>query len=210
MTGSLSVDIRQALIEVLADSRRYGHLGPGPLDPQIDRSLAMCDAVDPPRAGTIVDLGSGGGLPGLVMAAAWPDTTWLLLDGRDLRAAFLRDAVARMGWTQRVRVLGERAERAGRGPLRHRCPLVVARGFGRPAATAECAAPLLVRGGHLVVTDPPGGDDSRWPDTGLAILGLVRHRTVVEPVALQVFRQQTACPDRYPRRVGLPAKHPLF
>ncbi len=210
MSGPLSVDVRQALIEVLADARRYGHLGPGPLDPQIDRSLALCDAVDPPPAGTIVDLGSGGGLPGLVMAAAWPETTWMLLDGRDLRAAFLRAAVERMGWAHRVSVLGERAERAGRGPLRHRCALVVARAFGPPAATVECGAPFLAPGGHLVVTDPPGGDDGRWPDHGLAILGLVRHRAVVEPVALQVFLQERSCPDRYPRRVGVPAKQPLF
>ena len=195
---------------VLADARQAGHLGPGPLDPQIDRSLALCSAVDPPSSGTIVDLGSGGGLPGLVMAAAWPDTTWVLLDGRDLRAAFLHDAVARLGWAERVTVLGERAERAGRGPLRHRCSLVVARAFGPPATTAECAAPLLVPGGHLIVTEPPGGDDRRWPETGLAALGLVRDRSVVDPVALVVLRQQTVCPDRYPRRVGVPAKQPLF
>lgn len=210
MTELLSVDVRQALTEVLADSRRYGHLGPGPLDPQIDRSLALCSAVDPPPSGTVVDLGSGGGLPGLVMAAAWPDTTWLLLDGRDLRATFLHDAVARLGWGGRVRVLGERAERAGRGPLRHRCPLVVARGFGPPATTAECAAPFLTPGGHLVVTEPPGGDDRRWPDAGLATLGLIRQRSAIDPVAFVVLRQQTPCPDRYPRRVGVPAKQPLF
>lgn len=209
-TAQLSVDVRQALTEVLADSRRYGHLGPGPLDPQIDRSLALCGAVEPPASGTIVDLGSGGGLPGLVMAAAWPETTWLLLDGRDLRASFLRHAVVRLGWTDRVGVLGERAERAGRGPLRHRCPLVVARGFGPPAPTAECAAPFLAPGGHLVVTDPPGGDERRWPDDGLAIVGLIRHRAVVDPVAYQVLRLETLCPDRYPRRVGVPAKQPLF
>ncbi|MDQ2726147.1 MAG: class I SAM-dependent methyltransferase [Actinomycetota bacterium] len=210
MTAQIEGEVRQALTEVLEDARRYGHLGPGPLDPQIDRSLALCDAVDPPASGTIVDLGSGGGLPGLVMAAAWPGTTWLLLDGRALRAAFLHDAVARLGWAQQVSVLGARAERAGRGPLRHRSPLVVARGFGPPGVTAECASPFLRPGGHLVVTDPPGGDDYRWPDEGLATVGLVRHRAVVDPVAFQVFRQRTACPERYPRRVGVPAKQPLF
>jgi hypothetical protein len=210
MTVGLSADTRRALVDVLADARRYGHLGPGPVEAQIERSLALCAAVDPPPAGTIVDLGSGGGVPGLVMAAAWPATTWVLLDGRDLRAAFLRQAVARLGWDRRIGVVGERAERAGRGPLRHRCPLVVARGFGPPAATAECGAPFLVPGGHLVVTDPPGGDDRRWPEAGLATVGLVRERAVVDPVAFQVLRQETACPDRYPRRVGAPAKQPLF
>jgi len=201
---------RSALVGVLEESRLQGHLGPGPIEPQIERSLALCAAVDPPGSGAIVDLGSGGGLPGLVMAAAWPTTTWLLIDGRELRAAFLRDAVRHLGWGDRVDVLGERAERVGRSNIRRRCPLVVARAFGPPAVTAECAAPLLRPGGHLVVTDPPGGDAGRWPAEGLAALGLVRLRGLVDPVALQILRQETPCPDHYPRRVGLPAKRPLF
>ncbi|MDQ6784894.1 MAG: class I SAM-dependent methyltransferase [Actinomycetota bacterium] len=210
MTDLLSADLRDRVRDVLDGARRLGHLGPGPVDPQIDRSLALCQAVDRPARGTIVDLGSGGGLPGLVMAAAWPTTEWLLLDGRDLRATFLRGAVARLGWTGRVSVLGDRAERAGRGPLRHQCPLVVARAFGTPAATAECGSPFLAPGGHLVVTDPPGGDDARWPDAGLALLGLVRERASIDPVALQKLRQHALCPERFPRRVGVPAKNPLF
>ncbi|MDQ6840660.1 MAG: hypothetical protein M3137_20570, partial [Actinomycetota bacterium] len=114
------------------------------------------------------------------------------------------------GWAERISVLAERAERAGRGSLRHCCPLVVARAFGPPATTAECAAPFLVRDGQLLVTEPPGGDHRRWPDAGLATLGLVRSGAAVEPVALQVLRQQSLCPERFPRRAGVPAKQPLF
>lgn len=208
--AALSAEDRRALADVLADARSLGHIGPGPLEAQIDRSLALCRAVDPPSHGEIIDLGSGGGLPGLVMAAAWTSTTWALLEGRGLRAAFLTEAVKRLGWSDRVTVLADQAERVGRGPRRHRSPLVVARGFGSPAVTAECAAPLLRTGGFLLVTDPPGGDDSRWPPGAMAALGQVRSHALSEPVALQVFRQERPTPDRFPRRVGIPAKRPLF
>lgn len=189
-----------------------GFLGPSPVEAQLDHSLVLSHAVDPPPAdsGRIVDLGSGGGLPGLVLAAAWPDTRWVLIDGSTRRCAFLRQAVEELGWTDRVEVAAERAEDSGRGPRRAEAPLVTARGFGPPATTAECAAPLLAVGGHLLVTDPPGGADDRWPAEGLALLGLARVRSAAEPAAYQVLCQRRACPPRYPRRVGVPAKRPLF
>jgi 16S rRNA (guanine527-N7)-methyltransferase len=86
---------------------------------------------------------------------------------------------------------------------------LVARSFGPPATTAECAAPLLAVGGLLVVSDPPDAGD-RWPVEGLALLGLVPVRRAETGPALQVLRQDVPCPDRYPRRIGIPAKRPLF
>jgi 16S rRNA (guanine527-N7)-methyltransferase len=90
---------------------------------------------------------------------------------------------------------------------------VVARSFGSPAVTAECAAPFLEVGGILVVSEPPDrGASVRWPVEGLADLGLA-------PVAsgghrgrfgYQVVEKQVPTPDRFPRRTGIPAKRPLF
>jgi 16S rRNA (guanine527-N7)-methyltransferase len=201
---------RSAIHGVLVEAQRLGHVGPGPLDPQIDRSLALCLAFPVAPAGPVVDLGSGGGLPGLVMAAAWPHSRWVLLDGRALRATFLRWAVEELGWTSRVEVIGERAERVGRGARRASAEVVVARGFGAPAVTAECAAPLLRVGGTLVVTEPPGGRQDRWPPAPLAELGLVPERTETSPIAFQVLRQERPCPTRFPRKAGTPAKRLLF
>ena len=56
--------------------------------------------------------------------------------------------------------------------MRESFDVVVARSFGRPAMTAECAAPFLLRGGHLVVSEPPGAVEGRWSAEGLAGLGL--------------------------------------
>jgi 16S rRNA (guanine527-N7)-methyltransferase len=132
------------------------------------------------------------------------------VDGSVTRAAFLTEAAAELGVDERVSVLAERAEEAGRGPWRGRADLVVARGFGPPAVTAECAAPFLAVGGRLVVAEPPGGRPDRWTTEGAALLGMAIGPAYQEPTALQVLVQASPCPDRYPRRTGIPAKRRLF
>lgn len=145
-----------------------------------------------------------------MLAEAWPDAEIVLLDANERRTAFLADAVDRLGLGRSVSVVRARAEDAGRNPaLRGRADLVVARGFGPPSVTAECAAPLLTVGGQLVVSEPPD-DTDRWPPRPLAELGLVPVRRVEAPGRYVVLRQAAMCPDRYPRRVGVPAKRPLF
>jgi 16S rRNA (guanine527-N7)-methyltransferase len=204
----LSADDRTSLLGILARSQQFGFLGPGPLEPQIDRSLAFTLAVASPTH--LLDLGSGGGLPGFVLAFAWPHASLVLLDGSVRRCAFLSAVVKELGWQERITVLAERAEVTGRSRLRGRLDLVVARGFGPAAVTAECAAPLLCVGGNLVVSEPPGGAPERWPATELAALGLEPRIQIADPIALQVLHQVAPCPDRFPRRVGIPAKRPIF
>jgi 16S rRNA (guanine527-N7)-methyltransferase len=164
----------------------------------------------PEPPGRAVDLGSGGGIPGLVLAVHWPTAHWVLLDANERRIAFLRQAVAALGVGDRVDVVAGRAEVVARSPsYRATADLVVARSFAPPAVTAECAAPLLHVGGALVVAEPPGGAPDRWPAAGLALVGLMADGHVVDP-SLQRLRQSSPCPDRYPRRPGIPAKRPLF
>jgi 16S rRNA (guanine527-N7)-methyltransferase len=157
-----------------------------------------------------LDLGSGGGLPGLPLACLWSATRWILLDGSQTRADFLRHAVTELGLTNRVAVVGERAEVAGRGELRGTFDCVVARSFAGPASTAECGSPFLRVGGRLVVAEPPGGHPERWDPSGVALLGLELSERGTGRTAYQVLRQAAPCPDRFPRRVGVPTKRPLF
>ena len=50
----------------------------------------------------MLDLGSGGGIPGLVLAGRWPEATVVLLDGSQRRTDFLAWAVSELGWSDRV------------------------------------------------------------------------------------------------------------
>ena len=207
------------LTELLTEARALGFLGPGPLDPQIRHAqgfTAIARRLSGPGPAQLVDLGAGGGLPGLVVATEWPDASVALLEANGRRAAFLRRAVERLDLEGRVSVLEERAEVCGREPgLRAGFDGVLARSFGRPAVLAECAAPLLRVGGWLLVSEPPrtdpeDGQDVRWPAEPLRQLGLEPAEVIHEGFEYRTLRQREPCPDRFPRRNGVPAKKPLF
>lgn len=204
---------------MLEEGRRLGFLGPGPVDAHLDHAAGFADAVlaagvegqglSPPLA---ADLGTGGGVPGLPLAVGFSHWRWALVESAARRVAFLREAVRLLELTGKVEVVEERAEVVGRSAAyRGRFDLVVARGFGPPATVAECAAPLLRMGGRLVVSEPPGGDPDRWPEDGLRTLGMTGGpRVLARGSSFQVLAQSEPCPPRYPRRVGVPAKRPLF
>lgn len=197
------------LTAILGEARRSGFLGPGPVVDHVRHAQVFVAAVDgePRRA---LDLGSGGGVPGLILARLWPHSTWVLLDAGDRRTRFLIHAVAALGLGGRTEVVRARAEEAGRFErLRGGFGLVVARSFGSPSVTAECAAPFLEVGGRLVVSEPPVR--RRWPEVPLAQLGFVPGDGVERSSGkAQILVQDRICPDRFPRRVGVAAKRPLF
>jgi len=211
-----------ALGDVLLDARRAGFLGPGPIEPHLEHAAGFVDLArrQPVPSGTraphILDLGSGGGLPGLVIAIRWPAATLVLLDANERRTEFLQRAVRRCGLGERVAVVHQRAEVSGRDPeYRGTFDGVVVRSFGAPAVVAECGAPFLRQGGWLIVSEPPGaseedGDRARWPADGVAQVGLEPGEFVRAGFGYQVLYQREACPDRFPRRNGVPAKQPLF
>jgi 16S rRNA (guanine527-N7)-methyltransferase len=193
------------LTTTLAEAQRLGFLGPGPVAAHIDHAWPL--TVRLPPTGCIADLGSGGGVPALILALAVPDTRWLLIESQRRRSAFLRKVVEDLGIGDRTEIVEARAEEVGRGERRGVSDAVTARSFAPPGVTAECAAPLLRPSGSLWVAEPPAGSGARWPEDGLAELGLVRGMTISGWAQL---RQDRDCPDRYPRRVGVPAKRPLF
>lgn len=216
MTGSSSVldpDVEASLIELLEESRALGFLGPGPVHAHIEHALDLAQLLHSSNPARALDLGSGGGVPGLVLLAALPHLQLVLLDAQRRRTEFLERAVAHLGYQDRADVVTARAEVAGRQTeLRHGFDLVVARSFGPPATTAECGAPFLTQGGRLIVSEPPPGPE-RWPADGLADLGLVLAELHGGPDArfhYVVLEARSHCGDRFPRRDGVPAKRPLF
>lgn len=204
--GHYGCVVEHALIEQLTRARSLGFLGPGPVEDHIAHAMGFVRALGQ-VSGTVVDLGSGGGVPGLVVGLERPDLDLVLVDATAKRCAFLEAAVVALGLAHTTVILG-RAEEVGRSERRGTAAAVIARGFGPPAVTAECAAPLLRVGGLLVVSEPPSGE-GRWPEAGAARVGL-RPTTRSESPALQLLVQESPCPDRFPRRIGKPGKDPLF
>jgi 16S rRNA (guanine527-N7)-methyltransferase len=202
---------------VLRRSGALGFLGGMAIDDQVIHALGFQAAIQdvlgrPPIS--VLDLGTGGGIPGLVLAAVWPTTRVVLLDASERRTDFLHQEVVQWGRADQVSVTRGRAEESGRSPeLAAAIEVVTARSFGTPAVTAECAAPLLKVGGLLAVSEPPDVDGpERWPQGGLAILGLERlpPYRYLDRFGYQLLKKVGPTPDRYPRRVGIPTKRPLF
>ncbi len=96
----------------------------------------------------LIDIGSGGGLPGLVLADAFPSGQITLVDRRQKRTDFLARAVSRLGLdhvTVRCDDVADIADAVGSG-IEPAFDVVTARGFGPPDTTLRLAARLLVRG----------------------------------------------------------------
>ncbi len=201
-----------ALPDVLEDARALGLLGPGPVARQLEHARDLASAIGE-FDGRMLDLGSGGGLPGLVLFDEWPGATGVLLDAQRRRCEFLTRAVATLDLGARTSVVCGRAEVLSRSErLRAGFDLVVARSFGAPAVTAECAIGFLRAGGELVVTEPPDAEvAARWPTEGLAELGFEAAVPVrrAETSAVRIRLTDTAS-DRWPRRDGVPTKRPLW
>ena len=175
---------------------------------QVAHGRALLAAL--PERGRVLDLGSGGGLPGLVLATYRPELELTLLEARRRACQFLRDAVAQLTATG-VTVVEARAEEAARrADLREAFDDVVARSFGPPSVTAECAVGFLRAGGRLVVSEPPEEEGPRWPADGLDVLGFGPPVRGGGPEASFVTLEKIRSSERWPRRVGVPAKRPLW
>lgn len=179
----------------------------GPARPLVEDSLSLLDHLGSAR--TVVDVGSGGGMPGLPLKIARPDLEVTLLEADRRKAAFLVHAAATLGLA--VEVVAERAEVAGRGALREAFDLAVCRALATMPVVAELCLPLVRPGGRLLamkgqveeaafaIRAVGGGPATVFPAPSAA-----RERGVVVAVP-----KVAPTPPAYPRRPGVPNKRPL-
>ena len=166
---------------------------------------------------TLVDLGTGGGFPGLPMRIAEPALQLTLVESIGKKCAFLRAAVDALG-LDGVEVVQARAEDAGRQPrLRERFDVAVARALAAMPVLVEYAVPLLRPGG--VLATPKGSrarEELEAARGAIQVLGA----EALEPVPLALppdappqlvllVRRAGALDARFPRRAGVPSKQPL-
>jgi 16S rRNA (guanine527-N7)-methyltransferase len=161
-------------------------------------------------------VGSGAGLPGLVLAAALPEARVDLIESLGRKCEFIRLAGDRMR-ASNARVVCERSETWAAGDGREAYEAVTARAVGRLSTLAELASPLLVDGGVLVAWKGRRNVDEE------AELGRAAERLAIEPVEvrwvgpyagsrhrhLHLLRKSGATPEDLPRRPGVAKKRPF-
>ncbi|RKN51592.1 16S rRNA (guanine(527)-N(7))-methyltransferase RsmG [Micromonospora costi] len=147
------LDLAAAYAELLAtDGVVRGLIGPRETPRLWDRHLLNCAAVAEriPEGAEVLDVGSGAGLPGLVLAIARPDLTVTLVEPLARRTSFLTEAVDELGLGGTVRVFRGRAEEAASGSAPLHADVVTARAVAPLDRLAAWCLPLAVPGGRLV------------------------------------------------------------
>jgi 16S rRNA (guanine527-N7)-methyltransferase len=184
------------------------------------RLLASLDgrlaALGTPQA-RLIDIGTGGGIPGMVLAIARPHIHVTLLDATRKKIAFLADVVRDLG-LRNVRTLHGRAEEIGLDrSLRGQFDIGTARAVSSIPALMELGLPLLRRGGFLLL--PKGAEIPEELQAG-ARAGQILGGAVIEasflPEAgtsiatkLVIVEKTGPTPGAYPRRSGIPSRNPL-
>jgi 16S rRNA (guanine527-N7)-methyltransferase len=160
-----------ALVDALLDSQRLGFLGSRPIPEVIEHARGFVRALEARDRSveSVLDLGSGGGVPGLIIAHDLPTVRLTLLDRRAKRTDALERLVRRLGWQDRVTVACTDVTTFRPNDL---FDAVVARGFGPPEFTLTQAVRFVRDGGPIVISEPP--EANRWDDRLLAELGLRR------------------------------------
>lgn len=173
-------------------------------------AVAIARQLTDPGESRCVDLGTGAGLPGLVLAACWPATRWLLTDRRLRSESFVPWAIGVLDIAERATfVRGDVAELAREPALAGGFDVVVARAFGPPPVTAECATAFLAVGGRLVVSEPEDEVGARWPEMPLARLGLAVQASGADPSFVELVKVAPH-EDRFPRRLAAMQRNPLY
>jgi len=166
-----------ALLETLRTAQRFGFFGERAIERAIEHSMQFVEAIEEvEHPGRLLDLGSGGGLPGLVIADARPDLDVVLLDRRQKRSDFLERAVIGLRQTNTIVVCADVSEliRDVSSGATTRFDIVTARGFGPPEFTLRSAVAVVGERGRVVISEPPEGD--RWSPDLLAELRVFSHR----------------------------------
>jgi 16S rRNA (guanine527-N7)-methyltransferase len=166
----------------------------------------------------LVDIGPGGGFPGVPMRLVEPRIRLTLVESNRRRAAFLEELTVGLELAD-VEVIAARAEEAGRQPeLRGSFDLAVARAVAPLSVLVEYAVPLLRPGGVLVTPKGSGAEQEiEAARTALDAVGadaaepLPLSGVSTDPAPTVVFVRRTGAvlDERYPRRPGIPSKRPL-
>jgi 16S rRNA (guanine527-N7)-methyltransferase len=165
----------------------------------------------------VIDVGAGAGIPGIPLKIVFPQIQLVLLEATTRKTTFLRHIVEKLSLKDVDIVVGRAEEVAHSPQYREQFDIVFARGVAELAALAELTLPFCSLGG-LVIAHKKGDiqEEVKQAENAIKILG--GRSKEVRPVQLPEFpdnrclvviEKVSATPEKYPRRVGIPAKKPI-
>jgi len=173
----------------------------------VEEVLDLLAACAPPHGAHVVDVGAGGGVPGIPMAIVRPDLHVTLVESDQRKSGFLTHAAGALQ-LDTVAVLAERAEDLARRPEhRERYDLAVSRALAPPPVMCELTLPLVRPGGLVAALVSDADAAARDCENAAAACGGGTPRSA--PGGVLLVDKQSATPDAYPRRAGVPLRRPL-
>jgi 16S rRNA (guanine527-N7)-methyltransferase len=175
-------------------------------------SLTLLPYLVQAKAKRVIDVGSGGGAPGIPLAIALPNVRFTLLEATGKKARFLQETVETLG-LRKVDIASERAETAAAkgSPRRETCDVAIARALGPMAVLLELTLPF-VRVGGLVLAIKGAKAEAEIEEAKHALRLLqgsvvdVRETPTGRVVIVEKFAPS---PGRFPRSPGEPKRMPL-
>jgi 16S rRNA (guanine527-N7)-methyltransferase len=209
----MGISVNDSKLEQLARLiSEWPGLVSGPAQDLVSDCLVLLEHLG--DAKKIVDVGSGGGLPGLPLKIARPDLSVTLVESDQDKAAFLVRACAALGLKD-VDVVANRAEVVGQDPLyREAFDVAVARALAAMPVLAELCLPLVRVGGRLLAQKTTS-EDLEKAAPAIEVLGGALNRVFAAPSTARgagtvvIVDKVRPTPPAYPRRPGVPNRKPL-
>jgi len=172
-------------------------------DPALARASLLDDALKATElvastVGPIVDVGSGGGTPGIPLAAVLPDRPVTLLEAERRKCSFLETWLPDL---PNLSVVWGRAEEQETEQF----GVAVAKALAHPPTAAEWCLPLVREGGLVILWVGETAEEDRVARVAEQLAGMIE----ASPMGLTAIRKVGPTPDRFPRRTGVARKRPL-
>lgn len=181
-------------------------------------SVSLIKAYDVTKSVSVIDVGTGAGFPGLALKIAFPNLHLTLLDSLNKRIHFLNEVIEKLALTEIETIHGRAEDYARPGKLREKYDLCVSRAVANLSTLSEYCLPFVKKGGFFVsYKSEKISEEVKAAQGAISVLGgevkeqvefLLPNSDIYRN--LFVIEKIKACPAKYPRKAGLPAKEPLY
>ena len=179
-------------------------------------SLLCCGFAEYKESRTVIDVGTGAGLPGIPLSIVSPEKEFILADSLNKRLKVVSSLSGDLCLSN-VRTIHGRAEELARNKAyRESFDLCVSRAVANMAVLSEYCLPFLRKGGYLLAyKGPDGREEVKKAEKAISVLGGKCMRIEESPVEgfdhnIAVIEKIKNTPAKFPRKAGTPAKEPIF